>query len=54
MERIIRQAIMAVLVSLASPTNLINLAPCDRNHRLTRKGESTIIPGKTEPLEIGK
>ena len=28
--------------------------PCDRNHRLIRKGETTAIPRKTQPLEIGK
>jgi len=28
--------------------------PCDRHHRLTRKAETTALPQKTQPLEIGK
>ncbi len=39
----------------SSITNKPNQAcPCDRNHRLTRKNETTTLPRKTQPLEIGK
>ncbi len=38
-----------------SITNKPNQAcPCDRNQRLIRKGETTTLPRKTQPLEIGK
>jgi len=40
---------------VTSITNKPNKScPCDRNHRLTRKGETTVLPRKTQPLEIGK